>query len=625
MKLKPRDYRHVAIEYGKSLELYIDEDNEDKDVDTFNAIMHEQSGHSSSIGNIVYGVSNRSLPNINSSKIQMFLNISIKWHKFIGHGPPDPYKSQPHSLLPPPIQSSMNLLSSSSMFSSPTPGSNIGLLQLTSKVNNMEQSFGRYLLGNPLHSRIFNSNISNTMNMNVTICRPSIAGKLSRLKAENLLEEFYNDGTVTFKSATQRNVISLILDNHTTNKLVVLPTGGGKSLLFMLPARYIQHRVNVVVVPIVSLSYDLKRRCDEYDITSYIFNKNRLQELNHNYPNILFCSHEDIESTEFISFMNHIYVEKMLGSIYIDEVHTIMDWQEFRGSMKSVQKLLVYDCLKIAMTATLPKSKEEQLSCCLGEHFEVHREPTARLNVKYIVKDYQNLNERQLGTMLISNLKQGLSGIVHDGKIIIYCMSRLEAEELKEMITVQVGACSLYHSGLSKSEKEHQHVQWLTTVRIMIATSAFTMGIDYPRVVTVFVLIGMYGVWELEQCAGRIRRDGQEGEFIVITSSPIMKRRMSRFEDDKLEDVNDLQTFLFGDECRRVLIGTLLDNVTKRCSDYDTDTSRVVYCDICEQERNGNTETYYLDNYMNQTTNYNQDIFSGQLGKYIIVYENIAR
>jgi superfamily II DNA helicase RecQ len=199
-------------------------------------------------------------------------------------------------------------------------------------------------------------------------------------------------------------------------------------------------------------------------------------------------------------------------------------------------------------------------------------------------------------------------------------MSRLEAEDLRNVITTQFSHCALYHSGLSKLEREQQHVQWLTTVNIMVATSAFTMGIDYPKVVSVFVFIGMYAVWELEQCAGRVRRDGEQGEFIVITSSPIMRKRMSRFGVDKKEDCSDLESFLFGKECRRALVGTLLDNVTKCCSDYISDSLPIVYCDTCEQERDStssvNIQNYFRGGYLINEVSSSQDIMTSEQGEY---------
>ena len=525
LKLKPSQYRHVAVAYGKLLGMEEDAHDKPNDDDaTFSNTIHEQSGHSAITGNTSYGISNLNLRSISSSQIQLFLSTSKKWHSFIGHAT-EQYQSSPSLIQtgtlnesnPKPIQTQRSIL-------------------LNNKIENIEN----------ILERMFSVS-SNAISPLLPIPKPlpSTPNVKSRFLSLQILKEFFNDKESEFKSVSQLNVISLTLQGNNINKLVILPTGGGKSLLFMLPAYRYPQKTNIVIVPLVSLAYDLKRRCDEYNLSAVLYDENRVQEIKHYLPSIILCSHENLETESFSNLMNYIIATDHVGAIYIDEVHTVLDWQDFRESITNVRRMLAYDCLKIAMTATLPKQKERELTCCLGEYFEVYREPTMRRNVKYSVINYPNANQEELKAILVDTVLKKYETLDEDEKMIVYCMTKYDVEDIKERLTETIGQCSFYHSSIERKKREEEQRVWLDNDKaIMVATSAFTMGIDYPKVVSVFVYTGMYSLWELEQCAGRVRRDNQDGEFTVLTSNKLIQRYKHKFEHGcKIGDWNDLDRF----------------------------------------------------------------------------------
>ena len=329
----------------------------------------------------------------------------------------------------------------------------------------------------------------------------------------SILKKYY--GYDCFRPG-QREVIEAILAGR--DALGIMPTGGGKSICYQIPALLLQG-VTLVISPLISLMKDQVDTLKEYGIAAELINstlstsefreviaKARLGEYK-----LLYVAPERLETESFLALMEDVPIDM----VAIDEAHCISQWgHDFRPSYKRISAMidrLPRRPIITAFTATatpLVKSDIKKL-LDLYEPFEL-LSSFDRPNLYFEVRKPDNkLHEiqRYLKT------HNGESGI-------IYCATRRNVDEVCERLNKLGISATKYHAGLSEAERTHNQESFLfDRIPIIVATNAFGMGIDKPNVRFVIHYNMPKNMESYYQEAGRAGRDGEASECILLYST----------------------------------------------------------------------------------------------------------
>jgi len=309
----------------------------------------------------------------------------------------------------------------------------------------------------------------------------------------------------------QRDIIRSIADGKDT--LGLMPTGGGKSLTFQVPALAMEG-VCIVITPLIALMKDqvenLRRR---QVLAAAIYSGMSRQEIVKTLENcvlgntkILYVSPERIGSELFQTKLAHIKV----SFITIDEAHCISQWgYDFRPSYLHIADIrrLKPDAPILALTATATKDViddiQEQLEF---KERNVFRMSFERKNLAYVVRTSDN-KQQQLVHILNSI----------NGSAIVYVRSRKLTKEICELLLNNNISATFYHAGLEHTTKDERQRKWHDDeVRVMVATNAFGMGIDKPDVRVVIHITCPDSIEAYFQEAGRAGRDGKKAYAVLL-------------------------------------------------------------------------------------------------------------
>lgn len=312
----------------------------------------------------------------------------------------------------------------------------------------------------------------------------------------------------------QEEIILSILDGKDT--LGLLPTGGGKSLTFQIPA-LIFNGLTIVVTPLIALMKDQVDALRERRIkATFIHSGMRPAEVNNAVDKclygkykFLYISPERLSSTRFIDWLRQMPV----SFIAVDEAHCISQWgYDFRPSYLNIALIrdIFPDAPVLALTASATPEVTRDIMEKLRFRFEnVIRKSFRRNNISYIVRRQENKMEK-LQSVLAKTLGSG----------IIYVRSRDKAKEIATSLKKEGYSIDYYHAGLSTEEKRDKQDKWKSgEIRIIVATNAFGMGIDKPNVRLVAHLDVPNSLEEYYQEAGRAGRDGNRSYALLLISA----------------------------------------------------------------------------------------------------------
>ncbi len=324
----------------------------------------------------------------------------------------------------------------------------------------------------------------------------------------------------------QQKIIEAILENE--DCLALLPTGGGKSVCFQIPA-LIKEGICIVVSPLIALMQDQVATLNQKGIKAMaLTNVNHYSELERMLDNCVFGNYKFLyispERLENKLVQDRIKSMKV-SLIAVDEAHCISQWgHDFRPAYRNIKTLraLCPHTAVIALTATATKHVIKDVTEKLGFLGpKVFKSSFFRPNLSYhsmSMKDPQNKT--------ISLLKKVKSSAI------VYVRSRIETEQLATTLELQGISSGFYHGGMSFKKKEVMYSDWINNkFSVMIATNAFGMGIDKSDVEMVIHLTIPDSLEAYFQESGRAGRNGEKSFAYLITSPDNLLNMKPWFEN----------------------------------------------------------------------------------------------
>ncbi|CAO2655088.1 Nn.00g101520.m01.CDS01, partial [Neocucurbitaria sp. VM-36] len=373
---------------------------------------------------------------------------------------------------------------------------------------------------------------------------------------------------VGFKSAEQEQAMHAVLDGQTP-LVVVLPTGGGKSLLFTIPACIEEDGVTVVVVPYRALIEDLVKRIQLCGIDCIEWKHGETS------PASVVVVSADLagnltSSGNFIGYAGLLASKGWLRRVVVDECHLIFTSSDWRPKLALLKNLRLLACPIVLLTATLPPVRESELaSSMLVQNATYIRASTVRANTRYFVSWCQR--DQMMDTAIEMSRRRQEQLRKKGEKGVVYCRSKRQCEELAEAL-----GCAYYHAGVPDRAERVQ--AWLEKGGFIVATSALGTGVDFAGIVYILHVGMPWSMIDYAQESGRGGRGGETVDAVVLVEHGEVERRMQEKEEDI--DVQAIGLFLIGGGCRRELMSRYLDKKGVSCSDMDT-----AGCDRCGEGR----------------------------------------
>jgi len=341
----------------------------------------------------------------------------------------------------------------------------------------------------------------------------------------------------------QEQVIKSILNKE--NTFVIMPTGGGKSLCYQLPA-LVQEGTAIIVSPLIALmknQVDAIRSLSSENGVAHVLNSSLTKteinqvktDISSGLTKLLYVAPESLTKEEYVNFLKTVPI----SFVAIDEAHCISEWgHDFRPEYRNLKHIIkqLGDVPIIGLTATAtPKVQEDILKNLDMSDATTYKASFNRPNLYYEVRT----KTKNIESDIIRFIKQ------HKGKSgIIYCLSRKKVEAIAEVLQVNGISAVPYHAGLdAKTRAKHQDMFLMEDVDVVVATIAFGMGIDKPDVRFVIHHDIPKSLESYYQETGRAGRDGGEGHCLAYYS---------------YKDVEKLEKFLSGKPVAEQEIGFAL-------------------------------------------------------------------
>jgi ATP-dependent DNA helicase RecQ len=375
---------------------------------------------------------------------------------------------------------------------------------------------------------------------------------------EESLKQFF--GYDKFREG-QKQIIEQALQNR--DLLIIMPTGGGKSLCFQLPA-LLKAGVTIVISPLIALMQDQVDTLIDNGIGATFINSTlSSEEIYHreltilnNQIKLLYLAPERLMSERSIPFLDNINNQIGISTFAIDEAHCISEWgHDFRPEYRRIKELRQrYPNIPIsALTATATKRVQQDIITQLQlRQPTIHISSFNRPNLYYEVKEKKNRSYQQL----LQEIRQ------EKGSGIVYCMSRKTVDDIASRLQNDGIKALPYHAGLTDQERTYNQNSFIhDDIKVIVATVAFGMGINKPDVRFVFHYDLPKNIEGYYQESGRAGRDNEPSKCIIFFSlSDVNKIKYiinqkenqdeQRIARQQLEKIIE---YAEGTECRRII------------------------------------------------------------------------
>lgn len=375
---------------------------------------------------------------------------------------------------------------------------------------------------------------------------------------EKALKHYF--GYDTFRPG-QRQIVEQALQNQ--DLLIVMPTGGGKSLCFQLPA-LLKPGLTVVVSPLISLMQDQVDALHDNGIGATFLNsslnawqvRHREEAILNGKSKLLYVAPERLVSERFLPFLDLVKHQIGLNSFAIDEAHCVSEWgHDFRPEYRQMRILRKRypDIPIMALTATATERVRQDIIQQLTlQQPNIHIASFNRQNLYYEVRPKQ----KNSYTELLGEIKQT------KGAGIVYCLSRKGVDELAFKLQKDGFKALPYHAGLTDEERSANQTRFIRDdVQVMVATIAFGMGINKPDVRFVVHYDLPRNLESYYQESGRAGRDGEPSRCIIYFSFGDIKKiewGIDQKTDEQEQMIARQQLrrvidYAEGSECRRTM------------------------------------------------------------------------